>query len=151
MLFIQLFYIDELQLRLLSALCCLPRLCWEDSPLLPPNPSFLSAPSFSSQPGALDSSLPIFDLTKWAERGWARQRLTVDYEQTTLRARTNVEKLKLDLLLCHFFTLHCHNILSFVINYNSSSSIIVLLGKLDNIEHILCLSKHLGRQESLLH
>ena len=54
---------------------------------------------------------------------------------------TNVGKLKLDLLFCHFFTLHCHNILSFVINYTSSSSIIVLLGKWDNIEHILCLSK----------
>ena len=44
-------------------------------------------------------------------------------------------------VILSFFTLHCHNILSFVINYNSSSSIIVLLGKLDNIEHILCVSK----------
>ena len=111
MLFISLFCRDDLQLRLSdgfpgspsSSLLTLPS-CLSGWPAQPPP----SLPACLVQPGAQDSNLPIFDfLTKWAERGRAEPdsdlRLTVDYDQNTPRlGETNVGKLKLDLLFCHF-------------------------------------------------
>ena len=125
------FCIDDFAIKIA---CCLS---------LPTLPSCLP-PRLPSSPPDLErweSNLPIFDLTKWAERGQARHRLTVDYEQTEGTLGDKCWKIKTRFVILSFFTLHCHNILSFVINYTSSSSIIVLLGKWDNIEHILCLSK----------
>ena len=133
MLFISLFCIDDLQLRLSGPV----QASQAGRTLPPPFQPFL--PVCLLQPGALESNLPIFDSTKWAEQGRARHRLTVDYEQKTLGDKSSFNFSTFVIL--SFFTLHCHNSLSFVINYNSSSSIIVLLGKWDNIEHILCVSK----------
>ena len=77
--------------------------------------------------------------------GRARPRLTVDYAEGDL-GLDKCWEIKTRFVILSFFTLHCHNILSFVINYTAPAhQLLSCWENSDNIEENLCLSEG-GRQ-----